>query len=275
MESFSASGNLEKYGPSPLLSQRPDMKEKIHQYRSQSINSSHDRSISGSSSNSTRQLLPLYLGQDGVNDRNSSASVIGRPITPGFNYQRDVVQPAPAASLPRQTGRELASPSHSRSESLASVGLPAPPRRTRSPLLNLPILEPTQSPRRVDDEVLTEQWLSHQRSTQTFGHQDSPSARSLSLYSEEGEASPSEWSSRSLGQGVHPQTASGQPMLSAVASALPMYVSPRSPPHSATLERTLSAYDSAPSPPPKGHRPFLLSHAARSSSVSSPTLRNP
>jgi hypothetical protein len=77
------------------------------------------------------------------------------------------------------------------------------------------------------------------------------------------EANGSEWSSRIQRQS--PQ-GYGQPTLSAVASSFPNQAYPRSPPHSATVERSSSAYSSSPlsfpGSPSNHHRPMLLSRGS-------------
>ncbi|KAF8199657.1 hypothetical protein BJ912DRAFT_660206 [Pholiota molesta] len=64
-KSMTSMGNLEKFAPAPS-GYAADMKQKIHQYRSESISTLHsaDRSISDSSSYSGRHLLPLHHGKE-------------------------------------------------------------------------------------------------------------------------------------------------------------------------------------------------------------------
>lgn len=254
MESFSTPGNLEKYAPSLSSGQRTALEEQIQHYRAQSVDS-----FSTSSGKSTQQLLPLYLGRGITDYRNSSQtnpSMLGRSITPSSTYsQWEVAVPASAATPARSPGRDVAA--HIRSDSLSSRGLPAPPRPTRSPVTSQPMPE-IQLSKQLTNDAYTEQWLSHQRSTQTFGHQESPPAKSPSLISED--TSGSEWSSR-----IHRQSPQGygQPMLSAVISSFPSQVYSRSPPRSATIERSNSAYGSSPlSCPSNRHRPMLLSRGS-------------
>jgi hypothetical protein len=264
VESFGTSGNLEKYAPSPTPGQRAGMEEQIQHYRAQSLGSprpSSENSFSTSGGKSAQQLLPLYLGRGMADYRNSgqsNSSMLGRSITPSSTYsQWDIATPAPAAMAARSPGRDVAA--HIRSDSLSSRGLPAPPRRTRSPVTSQPMPE-IQLSRQMTDEGYTDQWLSRQRSTQTFGHRESPPTKSPSLLSEE--ASGSEWSSRIQRQS--PQ-GYGQARLSAVASSFPNQY-PRSPPHSATVERSNSAYSSSslssPGSPSNHHRPMLLSRGS-------------
>ncbi|KDR78896.1 hypothetical protein GALMADRAFT_1365568 [Galerina marginata CBS 339.88] len=274
LESFGTTGNLEKYAFSPVTGSPADMAEKIEHYRTQSLGSPRPsiNSFSTSSGRSTQQLLPLYLGRGAAEYRNSgqsNPSMIGRSITPSSTYSQWEIATPPQAVAPitRSPTRNIAT--HIRNDSLSSRGLPAPPRRTRSPTMTQPMPE-IQLSNQFGDEYGAEQWMSRQRSTQTFGHPDSPQAKSPSLFSEE--ATGSEWSSR-----IHrdsPPHSYGQPLLSAVVSSFPAHVHPRSPPQSATHHRSNSAYSSSPSPiSPLSdrHRP---SHLARGSSPDLRSQRN-
>jgi len=257
--SFGTRGELEKQAPSPTASQR-EMQEKIHQYRTQNFGSRRSAS-EHSWSGSSQDLLPLYLGRDErIRDSNYSHSIapmVGRPITPaGFNY--DITVPPPAVTPVRKTSYDFEE--HRRNESLTSIGLPAPPRRNRSPVLSQLLLEPRNSP--SGHEFDTESWSERQRSTRTFGYPDTPPEKSPSLMSEA-----SEWSSRHLtydnrspGFNSSGHTVFGS---TAMAASIPNPFLPRSPLQS-TLDRSLSATSILQSPPPHGPRPLLL---ARSSSA--------
>lgn len=260
ISSFGTAGELEKYAPSLTIGRRSEMQEKIHQYRSQNIGSSRSSS-ENSWSGSSQGLLPLHLGRDerirDSNYSNSNTSMIGRPITPaGFNY--DIPVPPPAVTPTRKTSHDFGE--HRRNESLTSNGLPAPPRRNRSPVLSQLLPEPRNSP--LAHELDAESWIDRQRSTHTFGHQNTPSEKSPSLMSEA-----PEWSSRHLaydrrspGFNNSGQTSFGS---AAMASSFPNPILPRSPLQS-TLDRSLSATSTLPSLPSRGPRPLLLTRSSNS-----------
>ncbi|KIM40010.1 hypothetical protein M413DRAFT_189985 [Hebeloma cylindrosporum] len=251
--SFGTAGELEKNTPS---THRSEMQEKIHQYRAQSLGSRS--SSENSRSSSSQGLLPLYLGRDErIHESDysySNASMVGRPITPaGFNY--DITVPPPAVSPIRKTSRDFGE--YSRNDSSTSIGLPAPPRRNRSPVLSQLMLEPRNSPSAQAFDA--ESWMDRQRSTQTFGHQDTPPERSPSLMSE--------WSSRHLaydnrspGFNNSGQTSFGSAVM---ASSYPNPTLPRSPLQS-SLDRSLSATSTYSPPPSRGPRPLLLPHSSNS-----------
>lgn len=271
-KSMASIGNLEKFPPAPS-GYAADMKQKIHQYRSESVSTLHsaDRSISDSSSHSGRHLLPLHHGKE---NSISNSSMLGRVIMTNDNSQWDIATPAPVATLPGHTKQQ--SSMHSLAESITAGSLPAPPRQSRSALLMLP--EPPRSARRPNNDMETEQWLNHQRSTQTFGHQHSPSIRSASLYSEDGASSP-QWTSQSMHQSLRRQMSSGRLAVSSVPLDVPTWISPTSPPVSPSIERSVSAQNAVRHPPAatNGPRPLLLSQAGRSSSTDTTNskLRSP
>jgi hypothetical protein len=227
-----------------MVGQRSEMQEKINQYRTQNFGSPRSSS-ENSRSGSSQGLLPLYLGRDErIRDSNYShsiASMVGRPITPaGFDY--DITVPPPAVTPIRKTNHDFGE--HSRNESLTSIGLPAPPRRNSSPVLSQLLPEPRNSP--SANKFDTESWIDRQRSTHTFGHQDTPPEKSPSLMSEA-----PEWSSqylaydnRSPGFNNSGHTSFGS---AAMVSSFPDPILPRSPLQS-TLDRNLSATSTLPSP---------------------------
>ena len=227
-----------------MLSQRSEMQEKINQYRAR--NSGSPRSSSENlRSGSPQGLLPLYLGRDEqIRDSNYShsiASMVGRPITPtGFDYV--ITMPPPAVTPIRKTSYDFGE--HRRNESLTSIGLPAPPRRNRSSVLSQLLHEPRNSP--SANEFDTESWLDRQRSTNTFGHRDTPLEKSPSLMSEAPERSSQylAYDNRSPGftNSCHTSFDSA-PM----ASSFPNPILPRSP-FQSPLDRSLSATSTLPSP---------------------------
>lgn len=240
---------FEKYG---ILDPNSNFKEKVQHYRSQSVSPPQSGKTLNTSS-SYEGLLPLYLDRDASVDRSSSnETMLNRPIRTGLNGEWEIVKPLPVVTSPRYLNRQLST--HSRGESSSTLGLPVPPRQSRSALMSLP--EPPRSA--GGDEAETEQWLNHQRSTQTFGRQKSPISRSSSIYSDEGMISPqaSTWSAR---QSLRHKNSVA---VSTVTSNFPMHVaSPTSPPISATLEPNLINYST--------YRPLVLAHAPRSSSMDS------
>ncbi|KAF9470914.1 hypothetical protein BDN70DRAFT_888629 [Pholiota conissans] len=256
-KSMGSIGNFEKYAPTTSPEYITDIKEKIHQYRSESVSTIHSgsNSISDSSVRSGRPLLPLHHARD---DSFSAHSTLGRNITTYDNQQWEIAQP-PSVPSSSHLNRQMSM--HSRMESGSSTssgGLPAPPRQLRSTLLTLP--EPSRPARGPNDGMETDKWLNHKTSTQTFGHQRSPSS---SIYSEDGTTSP-QWTSRSMHHNLIRQISSGQVAVNFISPNIPTQVFQTSPPASATLERGTNL---SPSSIARYPRPLLLSHAARSSSV--------
>jgi len=214
-----------------------------------------ENSFATSSGKSTQPLLPLYLGRG---DGQPSPSMIGRSITPfSTSSQWEIQAPARVPTAVRSPRQQIAA--HIRNDSFSSRGLPAPPRN-RSPVESQPVPK-LQLSKQPNDPVYTEHWLSRQQSTQTFGHAESPPAKSPSLFSEE--VSGSEWSPR-----VHHRQASqphastyGQPMLSAVTPSFSPQPYLKLPPHSAKIERSNSA-SGPPSSSSDRLRPLLLSRGS-------------
>ena len=260
IESFGTPASLEKYGLSSGPDQRAALQEKIQHYRGQSGSSMTTRagselSFSTSSGKSTRPLLPLYLGDS------DDQPMIGRSIIPASS-QREIQPPARIPVAVRVPRQDIAA--HIRNDSF-SRGLPAPPRN-RSPVDSPYAPEPHPPVNYANNAGYTQQWLQHQRSTQTFGHSESPPAKSPSLLTEV--ASDLEGSSHAHHrQASHPSASTyGQPMLSAVTPNFSPQQHPKLPPQSARMERSASA--SAPlSPPSDRLRPLLLSRG------SSPDMR--
>ncbi|KAF8907347.1 hypothetical protein CPB84DRAFT_1844044 [Gymnopilus junonius] len=252
IESFGTPGTLEKYDPTST-----DLEEKIQHYRGQSFGSmsmrpGSENSFATSSGKSMQPLLPLYLGR---NDGQLSPSMIGRSITYSSTYsQWEIQTPARIPTAVRAPRQDIAA--HIRNDSFSSRGLPAPPRN-RSPVEKqpLPDLQLSEQP---NDPVYTDQWLSRQRSTQTFGHAESPPAKSPSLFSEE--ASGSEWSRRGHHrQASQPYTSAyGQPSVVAPSFSQPY---PKVPQRSAKIERSNSVSVS-PTSPSDRLRPLLLSRGS-------------
>lgn len=262
------SGNLDKHASSAMPGSNLDMMQKINHYRSQSTTPLAVRN--SSSSVSSRQILPLY-SSFGRNSEMSSESVLGRTIASRNDYQWEDASRSPSApplnTTPRHLNQQLSS--HSRSVSSSSLGLPAPPRPSRSPPPLTLHVEPPQMARVTDGGVDNEQWLNHQRSTHTFGRQHSSPSRTSSIYSD-GVMTPqsSMWSSRSFGQRLH-RTPSGPMVVSSQTANFPAYVtSPKSLAVPNSLERSLSAFSAAAGPPPTTvSRPIAQAHQPRSSSV--------
>ncbi|KAF8150756.1 hypothetical protein B0H34DRAFT_824442 [Crassisporium funariophilum] len=258
VDSFGTAGHLEKYDDYSSPRGTSAWEEKVNQYRNPSPFSS--RSIGGNSSLSTstissgQNLLPLHAGFTTDHQSNysqSNLSVIGRPITPVFDYAYVVTAPFPAASISlRSPDRDL---THVRQASLSSPGLPAAPRRTRSPVISQPIPAPLRG---LDALTYIEHEMSRQRSTQTFGH-NSPSSKTLSWSSEEVEIS--DWTSRNPRQETS--------MSGAVVPAFPNYVFPRTTPQTMGegMSRSPLGQNSFPmaSPPPAARlRPLILSRGS-------------
>jgi hypothetical protein len=253
-ESFGTSGYLEKYSSSHF-GQRSDM-EKINHYRSQSSSFGSrpsEQSFYSADAHSIQPLLPLYMGRDVPEFQNTmqpDPSILGRSITPSSVLSWEVVQPPHAVSPSRSPTCGL--PRHIRTDSLTSIGLPAPPRRTRSPVLTQPLPQ-LKIPKKAENEP----WMIRQTSTQTFGRRNSGSqsakSPSISLFSVD-----SERSSKTPRQGdmTVPPTL-GQPMLSAVSSSFPK--SPLASHQGRPSHRRSPSAHAVP-PTPSRHRP-LLSHS--------------
>ncbi|PPQ83448.1 hypothetical protein CVT25_007039 [Psilocybe cyanescens] len=250
-QSFASSSNLEKGGAGPSPLERAVLEEKIKHYRTDSENSTAPSTLSAGS---TRPLLPLYLNHKDYRG-SSQPATIGRNILPTFGRDSDIATPPPiVVSPPRSTSRDVAN--HVRNDSLTSLGLPAPPRRAaRTYDLEKPVPAIPAYPESDASVYSTDRWLSRQQSTQTFGQRDS-ALKSPSLLSDGGL---SEWSS------VTPPQSYGQPLLSAVGSFPSAQVYTKSPPVSASVERSISAQATSQV---RGHRPLLLPRG------SSPDLRN-
>jgi len=238
------------------------MQEKIHQYRSEESGSHRSSPSENSWSGSSHNLLPLHYGRDErLRDSNysySNSSMVGRPITPA-RFNHGIAVPPQATTMTRKPSRDLGE--HRRTESLTSIGLPAPPRRNRSPVLSqlLPEQHNSTSAHKLD----VESWIDRQRSTHTFGHQDPPPEKSPSLMSEA-----PEWSSRHLtydnrssGFSDSGHTSFGSAiMASSMASNLYLPSSPLQ----SSLDRSLSATSTLSSPPSRGLRPLLLARPSNS-----------
>jgi hypothetical protein len=155
MSSFGFAGEREKYLPATTLSQRPAMHEKIHQYRAQNLDSPSSSSSQNSWTPSIHNLLPLHLDRHKSTPNSNSysyTSTFGRPITPA---PWDIALPPQAVTPIRQTSPDFRE--HCRTESSASIGLPAPLRWNHSPVLSQVLLEPPDFP--SEDELYANSWL--------------------------------------------------------------------------------------------------------------------
>ncbi|KAF4613647.1 hypothetical protein D9613_007870 [Agrocybe pediades] len=258
IDSVASAGNLEKYGLSVSPTYRAAMEEKIQHYRNESFASQN--SISTASSRSTKPLLlPLYNQPS-----QGSPPGLNRSITPLSDGGWEVISPIAVPSPLRIAGRDIAT--HIRSDSLSSRGLPAPPRPIRAPATREPLPD-FEVPRQYNTAAYSagpDSGVFRQISMRTFGHEDSAAQKSPSIYSDDGE-NPESWPSPTYLQASQPMTGrmDGQPLLSAVKPSFPSRVYPRSPPQSATLDRSMSAGISSVShnmPAPR--RPLLLARSS-------------
>lgn len=285
-----------------LPGQQSDVERKIHQYRSQSsLGSSQmlsDKSTAGHGI-PTPQNNNIARAADVEDIANrdsgySNATLIGRTITPSPTGKSDYIwdfEPRSQDLPPMSVDSVDIKSTHSPHSSMASVhGLPAPPRRTRSPVLRKPVPEMIQTPSfaRDSDLPMSGQRLINQPSLEAFGRRNNstphvvrspepavPKSPSQSIYSD-GEVSegPSEWSSRNLSSATRRHPSTGQPLLSPFRSNYPIeaeIVIPPLPP-AAAIDRSRSytpahTPSGSLSPPRRTHRP-LPSITSRSSSVS-------
>jgi len=152
---FGFAGEREKYASSTMLSQRPEIQEKVHQYRAQNLDSPPSYSSKNSWPRSIQNVLPLHLGRHKpTSDSNPSynTSTVGHPITPvGWT----ITLPPQAVTPIRQTSRDPGE--HCRSESLSPIGLRFSPHQTRSPVLSQLLPTPPNSP--SEDELYADPWL--------------------------------------------------------------------------------------------------------------------
>ncbi|KAG5653391.1 hypothetical protein H0H81_000778 [Sphagnurus paluster] len=162
--------------------------EKVDRYRypTPSYRSPQKEAFGGqvtSSPSSVRPLLPVH--QDRAASVKSfysypSSPSIGRAITPVDELERTISPPEPARQKFSPSVSRALSGDHVRQASTESLGLPAAPRRTRSPVLHQPSLERMHSPSGSLHGTRVERRLPHKPSTQTFGRRESGGSPSSS-----------------------------------------------------------------------------------------------
>ncbi|GLB40499.1 hypothetical protein LshimejAT787_0803700 [Lyophyllum shimeji] len=262
--SFGSKGML-RSALSQSAEEKSSWDEKIDQYRypTPSYRSPTIASFGQVSPQSSVQpLLPVYPERSAsVQSYYSypSSPSIGRAITPVNDLQRTVTPPKRAVQkLSPTVARALAE--HTRQGSTDSLGLPAAPRRTRSPVLHKPSIEHMHTVNGTWSPVQRD--LPRQPSTRTFGS-GSPRNRAnaeLTL-----DYDPTNWDSRQTATASSSPNGYGRPLLSAMNSGFSSPGTPHSPssprplPNPPRHSRSFSAVP-AISPAPTGRqRPVLVS----------------
>ncbi|KAG5645534.1 hypothetical protein DXG03_005809 [Asterophora parasitica] len=271
--SFGSGGKSEKEDPSRSNEKR-SFEEKADQYSYPTpAYSSPPRSYKQlSPQSSVRSLLPVH--QDRAASVQSfysypSSPSIGRAITPIDELQRSISPPQPAVQkFSPSTSRALTPlTEHIRQGSTDSLGLPAAPRGTRSPVLRQPSFEHVHSPSRSlnGNWSPVEHTIQRQPSAQTFGKRSPRNVHSTL----NPDYDPTNWDSRYS----TPQSSVGSysgPLLSAVNPAFAAPGTPGSPSSPRTLPATprhSRSFSAVPSigPAPIGRQRAVL--VARNGSV--------
>ncbi|RDB26384.1 hypothetical protein Hypma_006851 [Hypsizygus marmoreus] len=228
--SFGTNGQFARYSPSLSNEQQRSFDEKVEQYRypTPSYRSPTPEAFTQVSSQiSLRPLLPVHQERSAsVQSFYSypSSPSIGRAITPVSDLQSVITPPESA------TNRFSPSDDHSRRGLSDSTGLPAAPRRTRSPVLHQPSIEQIRSPVVIVNGSWTPMrpGMPRQPSSHTLGRRDSGSRySSSSAFSADLESS--NWSSLQVTGGLSPNAPFGHPMFSAVNSGFATPHTPGSP----------------------------------------------
>ncbi|KAF5381971.1 hypothetical protein D9615_004299 [Tricholomella constricta] len=269
--SFGTGGMFERYESSQSKEAQRSFEEKVDQYRypTPSYRSPAITSFGQvSPPSSVRPLLPAHQERSAsVQSFYSypSSPSIGRAITPVDELQRTISPPEPAApKFSPSTTRALSD--HARQVSTDSFGLPAAPRRTRSPVLHHPSLEQMHSATRTVNGTWSpvEHSISRNPSTQTFGKRDSASPRIRANVDLAPDYDPTNWDSRN---GTQTSSASpsgyNRPLLSAMNSG---FASPGTPGSSSSprqlsaLPRHSRSYSAVPAigPAPTGRQRAVL-----------------
>jgi hypothetical protein len=278
-ESFGTNEHLNRYSSPPSGEKQRSFDEKVEEYRhpTPSYRSpTRDGFSHTSPQSSIRPLLPTHQERSAsVQSFYSypSSPSIGRSITPVAELNRTIGTPEPNVQrLSSSTARTLND--HIRQGSTDSLGLPAPPRRTRSPVIHQPSRERVLPQVRMVDGAWTpvDPQISRQVSNQTFGRPNSGTVRTSTSSALSVELGSSSWHSRN---GSLPSNGgSNKPVGSAFGSAFsasnpgsplsPIRPLPTLPRHS----RSLSAVPMI-SPAPAGRQRAVL--VSRSGSISGAT----
>jgi len=264
--SFGSSG-MSRRGVSRSVEQKQSLEEKIDQYRyptppyrSPTIESFGK----GSPRSSVQSLLPVHQERSAsVQSYYSypSSPSIGHAISPVNDHERTITPPEPAVQKFSQAVAQ-AQGDHARQGSTDSLGLPAAPRRTRSPVLHQPSVEHMRTVNGTWSPVQRE--VSRQPSTQTFGRRDSGSPRTRANAELTPDYDPTNWDSRRATQASSSPTSSyGHPLLSGTNSGFASPATPgssRSPKPLPNLPRHSRSLSASPaiSPAPTGRQRAVL-----------------
>ncbi|TFK40233.1 hypothetical protein BDQ12DRAFT_488623 [Crucibulum laeve] len=257
LESFGTT----ELGPSNSFSpaKRSSLQRKIDEYRfpiPAYRPQSQDSLSAMSGTSSTRNLLSLQHERNGSSQSFQSFAtphMIGRSITPSTDLDRIIAAPEPALQSSSPVLAKIQT-ENLRQDSSNSLGLPAPPRRTRSPILR----EPDPAPASTVDGPweMVSPAIPRQPSNDIFGYpREEKQMHSPSWSSEELDTTG--WVSRQQ-QNVTLDS-NGRPLVSAVAPSFTFTES--SPPRQLVLvgqnghTRSMSAMSSVAS----GPRPLILS----------------
>lgn len=145
---------MTQQAPGADLSSRSSLNEKITQYRYPNTQSqpqphslAHQRSYSSTiSSSSVRNLLPAHHAHSGSTgsfltvQTQMTAASLQQAISPISQREEDLLA-APERAVQKHPSRVQMAFDHARQGSTDSLGLPAAPRRTRSPISRRPTLD--------------------------------------------------------------------------------------------------------------------------------------
>lgn len=255
-----------RYAPPLTKEQQQSFDEKVNQYRypTPSYRSpTPDSHTQLSPQTSLRPLLPVHqersASQQSFYSYPSSPS-IGRAITAVSDLQQTVTPPERSvAKFPSSTTQALSD--HARQGSTDSLGLPAPPRHTRSPVLHQPSIEQLHPSVRTINGTWTpvDSRIPRQPSSQTFGRRDSHGTRDSTHSPLSADFNSGDWSSRQANGGLSPH---GRPLLSAVNSGFSSPRTPGSPssPKLPSLSRHSRSFSAVPAitPAPTGRQRAVL-----------------
>jgi len=202
------------------------------------------------SGDSTRALIPQDSASAASFYSYPTSGSLGRPITPFDELEKAMGRPArsPKGTSPLTSSQKL----HISTDSL---GLPAPPRRTRSPIVQYPSVESVKQPEPSfqPTRLMGSPRLNNQISTATFGQPASARQSNASDYDVE------EWYSR-RGDGMLSPPGSGKNagfLPSPPAKGSPNF-QPRPLPGLPRHSRSYSAANAAGDSPVARQRPLLL-----------------
>ncbi|KAF9466546.1 hypothetical protein BDZ94DRAFT_1306142 [Collybia nuda] len=190
-ESFGVNEHLNRHSPSRLSEKRLSFNDKVMNYRyptppfqpgpldyPYSSPKPPTNSLHSTDRQQTTSAQSFYSYP--------SSPSIGRSITPSAELNRMIASPEP--SLHRSSVSTTQTLNHFRLGSTDSLGLPAPPRRTRSPVVHHPATQPTLERTLLQVRMVDGRWtpmdpqISRQASNQTFGRPNSiTSATSVEL----------------------------------------------------------------------------------------------